>query len=533
MADSKPLALPLSALADAFTPEALARRPQPIPTGWPALDDLIGGIAPGLYVLGAISGLGKSTFALQMAEQVAAAGNGCPVLYFSLEMTSLAIAAKSLSRRVFLKTGQRGRVESRQLLRPQPGGNAPALPKEFETARQEMAGTAGGLYIITPQPGGPLLTAQKMVELAEEFREKYQPPKPPLVIVDYLQIIPAPPGDYRGGPREVTDENVNTLRRGLQDMPVLLISSLNRGSYDKPIQLFSFKESGGIEYSADVLLGLQFSAVREKGHGPGWLEQEKQKLPREVEIVVLKQRYGSSGDVVKFRYYAPYDYFQQEAGAPALVSEEEQSGPSIRVNNTYLANEVRFFLAQNPKHPQDQPVCVTVRPFGQSKGDITTTLTLSQPLSYWDMAAADGVFTLYLQNHGRPFQAVELLRLLSQDGRRPKKDSKLCGKLEESIERMMATEATIQCAAEMAARFGEGAPETTGYTGPFLRLEKTAGGYAFPGGKLNMPLYQYAQAARQVLRLPARSFATPAAGGSLPSPAPWGPYVSSTTWPGR
>lgn len=501
MAEKSPLALPLSALADAFTPEALALRPEPISTGWPALDRLIGGIAPGLYVLGAISGLGKSTFALQMAEQIAGGGS-CPVLYFSLEMTSLAIAAKSLSRRVFLKTG-RGKLESRGLLRPQP---PESLPKEFEAARREMAEQAGGLFLVTPQPGGPLLTARKMVELVRGFCEKNRPQKPPLVIVDYLQIIPSPPGDSRGAPREITDENVNTLRRGLQDMPVLLISSLNRGSYDKPIQLFSFKESGGIEYSADVLLGLQFSAVREKGHGAGWLEQEKQKLPREVEIVVLKQRYGSSGDVVKFRYYAPYDFFQQENSAP-VPAIDGPNGPAVRLNNTYLANEARFFQAQNPKHPADQPVCITVQPFGKGREDIQTTLTLSRPLRYWDLAVADGIFTLFLQGHGQPFRTVDLLRLLN--GGRAKKGSVICGKLEQAIERMRNTDTAIQCAAEMAARFGEGSLETLGYSGPFLRLDKTAEGYAFPQERLRMPLYQYAQDARQVLTVPAGALATP------------------------
>lgn len=51
---------------------------------------------PGLYVLGAISSLGKTTFVHQMADQIAAAGGH--VIYFSLEQTVLELASKSVSR---------------------------------------------------------------------------------------------------------------------------------------------------------------------------------------------------------------------------------------------------------------------------------------------------------------------------------------------------------------------------------------------------------------------------------------------------
>ncbi len=51
---------------------------------------------PGLYVIGAISSLGKTTFANQMADQIAEQGKS--VLYISLEQSSLELTAKSISR---------------------------------------------------------------------------------------------------------------------------------------------------------------------------------------------------------------------------------------------------------------------------------------------------------------------------------------------------------------------------------------------------------------------------------------------------
>ena len=58
--------------------------------------DAVTNLYPGLYVVGAISSLGKTTFVHQMADQVAESGN--PVLFFSLEQSTLELASKSLSR---------------------------------------------------------------------------------------------------------------------------------------------------------------------------------------------------------------------------------------------------------------------------------------------------------------------------------------------------------------------------------------------------------------------------------------------------
>ena len=68
-----------------------------VKTGFYQFDRLAGGLYPGLYVIGAISSLGKTTFVQQLADNVAAAGK--PVLFFSLEMSMLELASKSISRK--------------------------------------------------------------------------------------------------------------------------------------------------------------------------------------------------------------------------------------------------------------------------------------------------------------------------------------------------------------------------------------------------------------------------------------------------
>ena len=74
-----------------------------ISTGFEILDDkLDGGLYPGLYVIGAISSLGKTTLVLQIADQIAKAGQD--VLFFSLEMARNELMAKSISRQTYINT---------------------------------------------------------------------------------------------------------------------------------------------------------------------------------------------------------------------------------------------------------------------------------------------------------------------------------------------------------------------------------------------------------------------------------------------
>ena len=67
------------------------------PTGYAELDRCLGGgLTAGLHCLGAVPSLGKSTYVMQMAEQMAA--EGTHVIVFSLEMQPVDLAAKAVSR---------------------------------------------------------------------------------------------------------------------------------------------------------------------------------------------------------------------------------------------------------------------------------------------------------------------------------------------------------------------------------------------------------------------------------------------------
>lgn len=82
-----------------FKPNSGRRTVKHYPTGIKKLDQMLGGgLYAGLTFLGARPGMGKSTFALQIASEIAAAGS--PVLFYSLEMIPLRKPEESSTRQV-------------------------------------------------------------------------------------------------------------------------------------------------------------------------------------------------------------------------------------------------------------------------------------------------------------------------------------------------------------------------------------------------------------------------------------------------
>ena len=68
----------------------------------------------------------------------------------------------------------------------------------------------------------------------------------------------------------------------------------------------AFKESGAVEYSSDTLIGLQLKGAGKKDFDP---TEEKRKDPRQIELVILKNRQGKVGDKILFEYYPMFNYF--------------------------------------------------------------------------------------------------------------------------------------------------------------------------------------------------------------------------------
>ena len=288
-----------------------------IPTGFSELDkELDGGLYPGLYILGAISSLGKTTLLLQLADQIAAAGYD--ILYFSLEMAASELISKTISRLTFLNC--QGNTQNAKTAR---GITTASRYQNYSQAEKDLINNALTQYAgfegnIIFYEGIGDIGAEQIKQAAAEHKELTG--VTPLVFIDYLQILA--PYDMRASDKQNTDKAVLELKRLSRDFktPVVAISSFNRDNYTTEVNMTAFKESGAIEYGSDVLLALQ-----PQGMQPGYTKTEQKKNAdlvktckrseeRSVEAVILKNRNGKTGGKVGFDYYSLFNCFKQDYG---------------------------------------------------------------------------------------------------------------------------------------------------------------------------------------------------------------------------
>lgn len=283
-------------------------------TGYASLDS-IQPFYPGLYLLGAISSLGKTTYALQLADQIAASGGYA--LIFSLEQNRFELFSKSIARGFFLtqkETNNSYPTPSSAEIRSGIASDKymDKLAEQVERYKKAVGGHIGitdGMFSIT---------VEDIVATVERFQDLN-----PVVIVDYLQIIQpstSADGKRKLEGREAIDHIVHTLKalQSKYNLTVVVISSLNRQSYLTPIDFESFKESGGIEYTADVIWGLQLAVMSDELFSKdGKYKEKRDKIreakadnPRAIDLVCVKNRFGQASYTVKFNYFPKSDTFE-------------------------------------------------------------------------------------------------------------------------------------------------------------------------------------------------------------------------------
>ncbi|NQK94452.1 DNA primase [Streptococcus suis] len=279
-----------------------------IPTKFKGLDELLdGGFYEGLYIFGAISSLGKTTLVTQIADQIAE--QGYDVLIISLEMARNEIIAKSISRNTIKEiVSNGGETRNAKTVRGITTGRKYVNYSTIElnlikTAINNYGMFADHIFIVEGIGNIGVKEVRTMVEKHIQYTGNT-----PILIIDYLQILS--PFNDRATDKQNTDKAVLELKRISRDfkMPVIGISSFNRDNYNNPVGMQSFKESGAIEYSSDVLIGLQFKGVGENGFDAN---EAKSRNPREVELVILKNRNGQTGSKLEFDFYAMFNYFDE------------------------------------------------------------------------------------------------------------------------------------------------------------------------------------------------------------------------------
>lgn len=280
-------------------------------TGFSNIDKYLT-LYPGLACLTGATSLGKTSFCVQLADQLIEKGE--TVLYFSLEQLPIELVTKSLARRYYLAGGN-----NFQNMDIKNGSSDDTLIR----VKREYAEKASRLNYIECDF---TVSADMIVDFVEEY-VKITNVKP-IVIVDYLQIISAPSGE-RFDDRERIDDAVKKLKlmSKRNELFVLMISNMARSTYREKIGEDSFKESGLIEYTCDYLFGLQLSILEDekfftkKGSRGGekeTLKSEKQDkideaseaIPKEVVFKAMKNRNGRKVFRAFFKYRPNYDLFE-------------------------------------------------------------------------------------------------------------------------------------------------------------------------------------------------------------------------------
>lgn len=304
------------------------KKVKPIPTGFTELDFILDGGLFGdtLYFIGSISSLGKTTLALQIADNVAQQGE--TALIFSLEMARAELMAKSISRLSFLNSG--GDTLTSATTREVMTGNYETIKTkndliyltESEQADKRDNISQGikdyGVYAekVVIHEGVGVTTIHTIKETIGRF---IKAGIKPVVFIDYMQII-APSSD-RKTDKQTLDETVMLLKQMAREYQISIIgvSSFNRESYTSPVSMASFKESGAIEYSSDVLIGLQLEGIEaysklsdaQKKSSGFDVNELKSQYPRKIELKVLKNRNGPTGNILNYELYSKYNYFKE------------------------------------------------------------------------------------------------------------------------------------------------------------------------------------------------------------------------------
>ena len=316
-------------------------------TGFNNLDKALdGGLYAGLYCIGAISSLGKTTFCLQIADNLAAAGND--VLFFSLEMSREELMSKSISRLTYTINKANG---GEQLNAKTTRGIMTG--RRYKAYRQEERQLISDAINSYSRYAKHLFVDVGIGDISiAEIREaitnhKRQTGRAPIVIIDYLQIIA--PTDPHFSDKQNTDKAILELKRISRDLntPIIGISSFNRDNYKEPVNLAAFKESGAIEYSSDVLIGLQYLGMDyERGESEstrakrirelreGLESNARQGKSQAVEVKILKNRNGSKG-AVRLDFYPMFNYFEENTTADSISQEKSTDREQEELLNAF------------------------------------------------------------------------------------------------------------------------------------------------------------------------------------------------------
>ena len=258
-------------------------------TGFYDLDRQTAGLQKGdLLVLAARPSMGKTAFALNIAENVAV-HEGLPVLVFSMEMGASQLALRLV--------GSLGRIDQQHLRTGKLGDEEwGRLAEAVDKLKQAQ------VYIDET----PALTVGELRARARRMARQFGGTLG-LIVVDYLQLMS---GSASSDENRATE--LGEISRGLKGLakelqcPVLALSQLNRSvesRNDKRPMMSDLRESGAIEQDADIIMFI---------YRDDYYNKDSSKEPGVSEIIIAKQRNGPVG-TIKLTFLKPLTRFENMA----------------------------------------------------------------------------------------------------------------------------------------------------------------------------------------------------------------------------
>lgn len=257
-------------------------------SGYRALDLMTAGLHEDeLIILAARPGVGKTAFALNVAQNIGTATDE-NIAIFSLEMGATQLVNRMLC--------AEGTINANNLRTGQ------LTEEEFEKLFVAMGSLSKANIFIDDTPG------IRVSEIRAKARRLMQERGGiGLIIIDYLQLI-------EGSGRESRQQEVSEISRQLKklamelNVPVIALSQLSRGveqRQDKRPILSDLRESGSLEQDADIVAFLYREDYYRSEEGE---EEDEQEEDNVVEVLIEKNRSGARG-AVKLLFIKEYNKF--------------------------------------------------------------------------------------------------------------------------------------------------------------------------------------------------------------------------------
>ncbi|MCZ4305191.1 replicative DNA helicase [Zoogloeaceae bacterium G21618-S1] len=260
-----------------------------VPSGFADLDEMTSGLQPtDMMVIAGRPGMGKTTFALNVAEHVAVEC-GLPVAVFSMEMPGTQLAMRFIS--------SVGRLDQHRL----------KTGKLNDEEWQRLTFALGKLHeapiYIDESPG------LNPTDLRARARRLYrQCGKLGLIVIDYIQLMTSlRQSDNRAAELSEISRSIKSLAKELH-VPIMALSQLNRSLEQRPNKrpvMSDLRESGAIEQDADMIMFI----YRDEIYNPDSPDKGA------AELIIGKHRNGPTG-TVRMTFLGEYTRFQNYVGSP-------------------------------------------------------------------------------------------------------------------------------------------------------------------------------------------------------------------------